>query len=86
MPATLTTTAPVWTLNLGDDENRFSPDWLTQVDEALATVRDSSEPIALCITGSGKFFSNGLDLDWLQPMLVSGRPMWRACNRSSPRR
>jgi len=66
MPATLTTTAPVWTLNLGDDENRFSPDWLTQVDEALGTVRDSSEPIALCITGSGKFFSNGLDLDWLQ--------------------
>lgn len=66
MPATLTTDAPVWTLNLGDDENRFSPDWLTQVDDALAAVRDGSDPVALMITADGKFFSNGLDLDWLQ--------------------
>lgn len=66
MPATLSTTAPVWTLNLGDDENRFSPDWLSQVADALGVVRDSDEPVALCITATGKFFSNGLDLDWLQ--------------------
>jgi Delta3-Delta2-enoyl-CoA isomerase len=66
MPITLTTNTPVWTLNLGEDENRFSPDWLTHVDEALAAVRESNELIALSITATGKFFSNGLDLEWLQ--------------------
>lgn len=66
MTVTLTTTPPVWTLNLGDDENRFSPQWLTQIEEALSAVRESKEPIALEITGTGKFFSNGLDLEWLQ--------------------
>ncbi|MHC8497439.1 MAG: enoyl-CoA hydratase/isomerase family protein [Actinomycetes bacterium] len=66
MTATLTTTNPVWTLDLGEDESRFSLDWLSQVEQALATVRESSEPVALCITATGKFFSNGLDLDWLQ--------------------
>lgn len=66
MTVTLMKTAPVWTLNLGDDENRFSPDWLTQVLDSFAAVRESDEPIALHITASGKFFSNGLDLDWLQ--------------------
>lgn len=66
MSATLTTTSPVWTLNLGEDENRFSPQWLTEVDDALRAVRDGNEPVALMITGRGKFFSNGLDLEWLQ--------------------
>ena len=66
MAATLTVDAQVWTLNLGDSENTFSQEWLTQVSDNLAAVRDSSDPIALQITASGKFFSNGLDLDWLQ--------------------
>lgn len=66
MTVTLSTTSPVWTLNLGEDENRFSPEWLTSVDEALAAVVTSTEPIALEITATGKFFSNGLDLEWLQ--------------------
>ena len=65
MPATLTTGSPVWTLNLGEDENRFSPDWLTSMEQALATVRDSDEPASLVVTANGKFFSNGLDLDWV---------------------
>jgi enoyl-CoA hydratase/carnithine racemase len=62
---TLTQDGPVWTLDLGADENRFSPTFL---DETIAFLRDlaaSTEPAALVTTGSGKFFSNGLDLDWL---------------------
>ena len=65
MAPSLTTDGPVWTLNIGDDENRFSPDWLSYMEEALATVRASEEPVSLVLTGTGKFFSNGLDLDWV---------------------
>lgn len=65
MAPLLSTEGTVWTLNIGDDENRFSPDWLGAVEEALARVRASEEPFSLVITGSGKFFSNGLDLDWV---------------------
>ena len=51
-------------LNLGDDENRFSPEFLDQfiahLDDA---VRDGVQ--GLVTTATGKFYSNGLDLDWL---------------------
>lgn len=56
---------PVWTLDLGTDENRFSPEFLSTVDEILDEVASSTEPAALLTTGSDKFFSNGLDLDWI---------------------
>jgi enoyl-CoA hydratase/carnithine racemase len=55
----------VWTLNIGDDENRFSPEWLSAMEESLAAVRSSDEPCALVIAASGKFYSNGLDLEWV---------------------
>lgn len=64
MPS-LTQDGPLWTLDLGDDENRFSPDFLTEAIDALRGLAAASEPAALVTTGSGKFFSNGLDLDWL---------------------
>ncbi|MGW5723500.1 enoyl-CoA hydratase-related protein [Amycolatopsis sp. NPDC003865] len=47
-------------LHLGDDENRFSPDWLQRVHSTLDEVGD-----VLVTTGGGKFYSNGLDLEWL---------------------
>ncbi|BBH17280.1 putative enoyl-coa hydratase/isomerase family protein [Nocardioides baekrokdamisoli] len=52
-----------YVLTLGDDENRFSPEWLDAADAALDQV--VAEPLPLVVTGEGKFFSNGLDLDWL---------------------
>jgi Delta3-Delta2-enoyl-CoA isomerase len=64
MPS-LTQDGPLWTLDLGDDENRFSPEFLTEAIDALRGLAAASEPAALVTTGSGKFFSNGLDLDWL---------------------
>jgi enoyl-CoA hydratase/carnithine racemase len=51
-------------LNLGDDENRFSPEWLSAVNAALDRV-DAGEAQALVTTGEGKYYSNGLDLEWL---------------------
>jgi enoyl-CoA hydratase/carnithine racemase len=55
----------VWILNIGDDENRFHPDWLAEVSGMVDEVAAAPAPRALVTTASGKFFSNGLDLDWL---------------------
>ena len=55
----------VFVLDLGDTENRFHPDWLTDVEAALDEVERAEGPRALVTTGTGKFFSNGLGLEWL---------------------
>jgi enoyl-CoA hydratase/carnithine racemase len=55
----------VYVLDLGDDENRFHPAWLTQVGALLDEVAKSDEPRALVTKATGKFWSLGLDLDWL---------------------
>lgn len=59
-------------LTLGDDENRFSPDWLDAVNAALDEVEKDAQ--ALITTGVGKFYTNGLDLDWL--MANGERTQW----------
>lgn len=51
-------------LDLGDDENRFTPDFLDEVDAHLDTVLAEGAH-GLVTTAGGKFYSNGLDLDWL---------------------
>ncbi len=62
---TLSTDGPVWTLDLGDDENRFTPEFLVEVNALLDQVVDTAEPVALVTTATGKFFSNGLALEWM---------------------
>ena len=62
---TLERSGDVFVLDLGDTENRFSPDWLAAVDAALDEVERADGPRALVTAATGKFFSNGLDLDWL---------------------
>jgi Delta3-Delta2-enoyl-CoA isomerase len=52
-------------LRLTAGENRFNPESLAAINAALDEFEASGEPGALVITGDGKFFSNGLDLDWL---------------------
>jgi enoyl-CoA hydratase/carnithine racemase len=56
---------PLYVLDLGNDENRFSPEWLKTVHSLLDTVEADPAPAALVTTGNGKFYSNGLDLEWL---------------------
>lgn len=51
-------------LDLGDDENRFSPAFLEEVGAHLDTVLAEGAH-ALVTTATGKFYSNGLDLEWL---------------------
>ncbi|MBJ7452040.1 MAG: enoyl-CoA hydratase/isomerase family protein, partial [Blastococcus sp.] len=62
---TLDRSGDVFVLDLGDTENRFHPDWLTAVNASLDEVEQAEGPRALVTTATGKFFSNGLDLDWL---------------------
>ncbi|MGV0069205.1 enoyl-CoA hydratase-related protein [Mycobacterium colombiense] len=51
-------------IQLGEDENRFSPAFLDDIDAALnQAVSDGAQ--GLVTTAGGKFYSNGLDLEWL---------------------
>jgi enoyl-CoA hydratase/carnithine racemase len=51
-------------LDLGDDENRFSPGFLDEFDTHLDEVVGGGAQ-GLVTTAGGKFYTNGLDLDWL---------------------
>src|ERR1700754_3065164 len=55
----------VFVLTLGDDENRSHPDRLTVINSALDEVEAAPGPKAVVTTGVGKFYSNGLDLDFM---------------------
>ena len=46
-------------------ENRFHPDHLTEIEEALDEIEAMDGNPAAVLTGEGKFFSLGLDLDWM---------------------
>jgi enoyl-CoA hydratase/carnithine racemase len=50
----------------GDNRfNRRSIDGLHQVFDDIEAARSIDDPLAVVVTGDGRFFSNGLDLDWL---------------------
>jgi Delta3-Delta2-enoyl-CoA isomerase len=55
----------VFVLRMRGGENRFNLQWLDAVSEALDRVEATEGPIALVTAGEGKFYSNGMDLDWL---------------------
>jgi len=55
----------VFILTMDTGENRMNAGWLEQFSSALDTVAAADDPKALVTTGSGKFYSNGLDLEWL---------------------
>src|SRR4051812_33691258 len=52
-------------LHMTAGENRFNPAFLDAADAALDAVEAADGPATLVLTGEGKFFSNGLDLDWM---------------------
>ena len=55
----------VFVLTLGDDENRFNADSVASINACLDEVEAADGPRAMVTTGEGKFYSNGLDLDWM---------------------
>lgn len=48
-----------------DGENRLRSDSVAAWHDLLDEVGADEGPIALVVTGAGRFFSNGLDLDWM---------------------
>ncbi len=50
-------------VTMQDGENRLHPEMVRQLDAALDEVEGRQGPVAVVLTGQGKFFSNGLDLD-----------------------
>ncbi len=63
----------VYVLTMDDADNRMNRVWLDALADALDEVLADPDAAALVTVGSGKFYSNGLDLDWL--MSDDGEPM-----------
>jgi enoyl-CoA hydratase/carnithine racemase len=62
---TVTRDGDVAVVHLTRGENRFHPELLDGVEQALDEIEQTDGPLGVVITGAGKFFSNGLDLDYL---------------------
>jgi enoyl-CoA hydratase/carnithine racemase len=63
--ATLERQGAVFVLNLGETENRFNFDSIDRLLSLLDEVESAAGDKALVTVGTGKFWSNGLDLDWM---------------------
>jgi len=61
----LETEGDVRILHLRAGENRFNRTSVDAINAALDEVAATEGPVALVTVGEGKFFSNGLDLDWM---------------------
>jgi enoyl-CoA hydratase/carnithine racemase len=46
-----------------DGENRLNLDTIAALDDVLESIEHTEGPAALVVSGDGKFFSNGLDLE-----------------------
>lgn len=55
----------VWIIRMGNGENRFNRDSVDALHGNLDEIGRQTGPLAVVTTGQGKFFSNGLDLDWM---------------------
>lgn len=65
MTVELEASGDVRILRLREGENRFNRAVVDAVHAALDEVAAVDGPVALVTVGEGKFFSNGLDLDWM---------------------
>jgi enoyl-CoA hydratase/carnithine racemase len=63
--ASLDRDGDVFILDLGDTENRYNPDSVGELEDLMAQVAATEGPRALVTTATGKFWSNGLDLEWM---------------------
>jgi enoyl-CoA hydratase/carnithine racemase len=64
----------VYVLTMNAGENRFNKNSVAAIHRALDEVEKESGPSALVTTGTGKFYSNGLDLDWIGSAECDDRP------------
>ena len=62
--------AHVATITLNDGENRFNPDFLNAYLGVLDEIESATDATTLVVTSSHeKIFSNGIDLEWLVPVI-----------------
>lgn len=65
--------AHVATVTLESGENRFNPDFLNAVLGILDEIESETDATTLVVTSAHeKIFCNGIDLDWLVPVIQSG--------------
>jgi len=64
-----------------DGENRYRGDSVAEWHSVLDELGAADGPLALVVTGSGKFFSNGLDLDWMSEHPDDSAEMLRGVHR-----
>ena len=69
MSVSLERRGDVYVLTMEAGENRMNRPWLNAMNAALGEIDAAPPPKALVTTGSGKFYSNGLDLE---PLLAAG--------------
>ena len=56
----------IFYLTLDNEENRWNTKFVRTISEAIDEIESSQGAAALVtISSSSKFFSNGLDLDWI---------------------
>lgn len=48
-----------------DNENRFNPTWIDETHALLDEVEASEGPAALVTTATGKYYTNGLDVEYV---------------------
>lgn len=70
----LTRDGDVRILRMDAGENRFDLETVAALHACLDEVEAVEGPCALVTTGSGRFYSNGLDLDWMaaEPEIPQG--------------
>lgn len=60
-------------VTLNRDENRFNPDFLGSCLDVLDEVENKTDALTLIVKASHeKIFSNGIDLEWLAPIIQKG--------------
>ncbi len=64
----------VFVLRMEDGENRFNARFVADFNATLDEVERAATPSALVTTGAGKYYSNGLDLDWIVSPACTDRP------------
>ena len=64
--ATLDRQDDVFVIDYGKDENHTTHAWVDEMTAALDEIEATKGPAALVTTGQGKFYTSGLDTDYLQ--------------------
>jgi Delta3-Delta2-enoyl-CoA isomerase len=74
-------TGAVWIIRMGNGENRFNRESVDLLHGHLDVIEREQGPLAVVTTGEGKFYSNGLDLDWMSGAGDDAGPMMRDVHR-----